>query len=118
MKIYYFQCSETLYSDSEYVRVALEFKQDKGYYICSEAVHIDTSFGSNFSKTYSAEYYNDYYDGHYTVIDCSRRSKKRLAEAETIFSQKAEEIAEQWLSNVNARTNRNLFFTDCIIREE
>lgn len=92
MKIYYFQCSETLYSDSEYVRVALEFKQDKGYYICTEAVHIDTSFGSNFSKTYSAEYYNDYYDGHYTVIDCSRRSKKGLQRLKLFFLRKLKKL--------------------------
>lgn len=116
MAVYYFKCSEVLYAESEYVRVSLDFKQNKGYYICAEAVHIDTEFCFNFSKTFSSDYFNNYYDGNYVVVDCNRRSKKRLAEAQELFSQKAYEIAEQWLINVNALTKRNLFFTDCIQR--
>lgn len=103
---YYFKTTG-IYSNSETIRIEVEYKKGVGYNIIAEAIHVNNECGS-VSKTYDKEYYQIYNDLSMNVVRCNRQSKKQLADAEQWLNSDnhAEEFAKKWIECAISRGGR------------
>lgn len=102
---YYFKTTG-IYSNSETIKVQIEYKKGVGYYVIADAIHVDDEYGM-ISKSFDKEYYQFYNDLSMNIVSCSRKSKKCETVAEAWLNDKtAEEFAEKWIEYAISRGGR------------